>query len=382
MYNRGFTYFLFTLFIIGATPIGGISQAQAQAAEKVSVAFNSFSPYANWYIVKERNLANGIDLDIQVIEGIPEKNAAISSGQLTCMNNTVDTIMLARAGGVPIKLMAFTNLSYGLDKIVVSEEIKSVRDFKGKTYAADYGFLNHMWMLLTLRREGMGLEDATLVQMIPQDGAAAFASGGVDIDINFDPFAATSLTRQGSHVFKTSLTDRTWERGLIGDAIACNEQWLADKPEVAEELFRAWFEATNWWKENPEEGNEIVAKGLGWTVPDVKMAQHGSIQLNLSQNLGAFGLPGGKPLCESIPEGAPIAPKSIGWGLLFDGRDCVAGYAGPTWDLFNELYMEAGVVHNKVESGEGIDTSVIAKLGEKNYAEKYNSNKWIGRLGL
>jgi ABC-type nitrate/sulfonate/bicarbonate transport system substrate-binding protein len=352
------------------------------AVEKVSVAFNSFSPYANWYIVKERNLANDIDLDIQVIEGIPEKNAAISSGQLTCMNNTVDTIMLARAGGVPIKLMAFTNLSYGLDKIVASESVKSVRDFKGKTYAADYGFLNHMWMLLTLRREGMGLEDATLVSMIPQDSAAAFASGGVDIDINFDPFAATSLTRKGSHVFKTSLTDRTWERGLIGDAIACNEKWLAEKPAVAEELFRAWFEATNWWKENPEAGNEIVAKALGWTIPDVKMAQYGSVQLNLSQNLGAFGLPGGKPLCESLPEGAPVAPKSIGWGLLFDGRDCAAGYAGPTWDLFNEIYIEAGVAHDKVDSSEGFDTSIVEKLGTKNYTEKYGSNKWIGRVGL
>jgi NitT/TauT family transport system substrate-binding protein len=365
---------------VGASWIG--ISFQAAAAEKVTVAFNSFSPYGPWYIVKERKLAKDIDLDVKIIEGIPEKNAAISSGQLHCMNNTVDTIMLARAGDVPIKLVAFSNMSYGLDKMVVSKDIKTVRDFKGKTYAADYGFLNHMWMLLTLRREGMGLRDAKLVQMIPQDSAAAFASGGVDIDINFDPFAEISLKRKGSYVFKSSLTDRTWERGLIGDAIACNEKWLADKPAVAKELFRAWFEATHWWNENPDAGNEIVAKGLGWSVPDVKLAQHGAIQLNLSQNLGAFGLPGGKPLCESIPEGAPVAPKSVGWGLLFDGRDCVAGYAGPTWDLFNEIYREAKVAKKKVKSSVGMDTSIIAKLGAENYAEKYNSNKWVGRVGL
>jgi NitT/TauT family transport system substrate-binding protein len=377
---RGSIYFLFTLSLVGANWIG--IPFQAAAAEKVTVAFNSFSPYGPWYIVKERKLAKDIDLDVKIIEGIPEKNAAISSGQLHCMNNTVDTIMLARAGDVPIKLVAFSNMSYGLDKMVVSKDIKTVRDFKGKTYAADYGFLNHMWMLLTLRREGMGLRDAKLVQMIPQDSAAAFASGGVDIDINFDPFAETSLKRKGSYVFKSSLTDRTWERGLIGDAIACNEKWLADKPAVAKELFRAWFEATHWWNENPDAGNEIVAKGLGWSVPDVKLAQHGAIQLNLSQNLGAFGLPGGKPLCESIPEGAPVAPKSVGWGLLFDGRDCVAGYAGPTWDLFNEIYREARVAKKKVKSSVGMDSSIIAKLGAENYAQKYSSNKWVGRVGL
>lgn len=377
---RGFSNFIVMLLATGAASLGVIPHAAA--AEKVTVAFNSFSPYGAWYIVKERNLAKDIELDIQVIDGIPEKNAAISSGQLTCMNNTVDTIMLARAGGVPIKLVAFSNMSYGLDKMVATKEIKKVRDFKGKKFGADYGFLNHMWMLLTLRREGMGLKDVKLVPMIAQDSAAAFASGGIDIDVNFDPFAATSLKRKGSHVFKSSLTDRTWERGLIGDAIACNEKWLTEKPAVAKEAFRAYFEATHWWNENPDAGNEIVAKGFGWTLPEVKLAQYGSIQLNLSQNLGAFGLPGGKPLCESLPEGAPRAPKSIGWGLLFDGRDCVAGYAGPTWDLFNEIYIEAGVVRNKVKSSDGIDPGIVKTLGAEGYVEKYPSNKWVGRTGL
>jgi hypothetical protein len=238
-----------------------------------------------------------------------------------------------------------------------------------------------MWMLLTLRREGMGLRDIKLVPMVAQDSAAAFVNGGIDIDVNFDPFAANSLTRKGSHVLKTSLTDRTWERGLIGDGIACNEKWLKEKPEVAKELLRAWFEATDWWKENPEAGNEIIAKGMRLPVSDNKHNQHGAIQLNLSQNLGAFGLPGGKPLCESLPDGIPAAPKSVGWGLLFDGRDCVAGYAGPTWDLFNEIYVEARVTKKKVKSSAGFDTSIVSKLGAEGYVEKYKSNKWIGRLG-
>jgi NitT/TauT family transport system substrate-binding protein len=364
----------------GATAIGW--PLQAVAAEKVSVAIISFSPYGTWYIMKERNLARDIDLDIKVIEGIPEKNAAISVGQIQCMNNTVDTIMLARAGGVPLKLVAFSNMSYGLDKMIVTKNIKSVGDFKGKKFGADYGFLNHMWMLLTLRREGMKFKDVKLVPMLPQESAAAFVSGGIDIDVNYDPFAATSLKRKDSYVLKSSLTDHTWERGLIGDGIACNEKWLREKPEVAKELFRAWFEATDWWNENPQEGDDIIAKGLGWPVSDVKLNEYGAVQLNLSQNLGAFGLPGGKPLCESIPEGAPVAPKSAGWGNLFDGRECIAGYAGPTWDLFNDIYVEAGVAKKKVKSSAGIDSSIVGKLGAEGFLEKYKSNKWIGRIGL
>lgn len=353
----------------------------ALAAEKVSVAIISFSPYAAWYIAKEKGFYKDLDIDIKIIEGLSEKNAALASGQVQCINNTVDTLVLARAGDLPIKVVAYSNMSYGLDKMVVTEGINSVKDFKGKKYGADYGFLNHMWMLMTLRREGMSFTDATQVSMLPQESAAAFASGGLDIDVNYDPFVAQSQKLAGAKVLKTSLTDRTWERGLISDGIGCNEKWLKEKPAVAKELLRGWFEAINWWKENPEEGDAIIAKGLGWPVSDVKLNQHGAIQLNLSQNLGAFGV-GGKPLCESLPEGAPKAPDGKGWGEVFGGPDCVAGYGPATWDMFSAVYTEAGVAQKKVSASEGLDPSILKSLDADGFTEKYNSNKWIGRLGL
>ncbi len=369
---------------IGA--LGGIALALiatgASAAEKVSVAIISFSPYAPWYIVKEKGLAKDIDLDVKIIEGITEKNAAITSGQIQCMNNTLDSMVLARSGDLPIKVVAFSNMSYGLDKMVVTKDINSVADFKGKKYGADYGFLNHMWMLLTLKRAGIDQKSLEHVVALPQETAAAFASGGIDIDVNYDPFAAQSLKREGSKVLTTSLSDRTWERGLISDAIACNEGWLKEKPAVAKELFRAWFEAVNWWKENPAEGNAIVAKGLSWPDADVRLTQYGAIMLNINQNMGAFGVEGGKALCESMPAEAPKAPADAkGWGSLFGGADCAAGYAAPTWNLFNDVYVEAGVAKKKAEASVGLDPSIIAGLAKDGLVEKYSSNKWIGRLG-
>ena len=129
--------------------------AQAQAKEPVSVAIISFSPYSAWYIVKEKNLAPTIDLDVKIIEGITEKNAAITSGQVQCMNNTLDSMVAGRSGDLPVKVVAFSNMSYGLDKMIVAEGINNIEDFKGKSFGADFGFLNHMWMLLTLQRAGI-----------------------------------------------------------------------------------------------------------------------------------------------------------------------------------------------------------------------------------
>ena len=358
----------------------------ALAKEKVTIAIISFSPYAPWYIVQEKGLAKDIEIDVQIIDDINAKNAGLTTGTLQCMLNTLDTVVVARSAGLPIKHVAIPAMSYGLDEMVVTKEITSVNDFPGKIFGADYGFLNHMWMLLNLKKAGIGFGEVKHAVMLPWDSAAAFVSGGLDIDVNYIPFSKQSLELPGSHVLKTSLSDRTWERGLISESMACNEDWLAAKPDVAKEIVRAWFEAVYWWKENPEEGNAIVAKALDWPVADVKLTQYGAIMLNLDQNLGAFGIGSGKPVCASLPDGAEareVPTGSSGWGkLLFDGApDCVPGYVYPTWDVFGSIYKEAGVIDTAASTDVGIDTSILRALNDDGHTNTYNSNQWIGRLG-
>ena len=373
---------------VAAAVIAGVLGLQPQpsgAAEQVDIAIISFSPYAPWYIVQERGLARDIDLNVRIIEDITAKNAALTTGSIQCMLNTLDSVVVARGSGVPVKVIAIPAMSYGLDEMIVDSAIQSVEDFPGKSYGADYAFLNHMWMLLTLKKAGIAFDALDHKIMLPQDSAAAFVSGQLDIDVNYKPFSSQSASRDGAHILKTSLSDRTWERGLISESISCNEDWLAEKPDVAKELLRAWFEAVDWWKSNPDEGNDMIAKGLDWPVPDVRETQYGAVMLNLDQNLGAFGVGDGKPVCQSLPEGAPEPETGAsGWGdMLFGGQpDCAPGYLADTWDLFGEVYMEAGVIDSFASSEDGVDLSILEALDNDGASETYSSNAWIGRVGL
>lgn len=363
----------------------GLAAPSPAQAEEIDIAIISFSPYAVWYIIQEKGMAKGIDFNVRVIEDITAKYAAVTSGNVPCMLITLDSVVVARANGVPVKVIAIPAMSYGLDEMVADASITSVDQFPGKSYGADYAFLNHMWMLLTLKEAGIPFDALSHKIMLPQDSAAAFVSGGLDIDVNYKPFSTQSLTREGAHVLKTSLTDRTWERGLISESLACNETWLKDNPDTAKEMLRAWFEAVDWWKKNPDEGNAIIAKGLDWPVADVREVQYGAIMLSLDQNLGAYGIGGGKPLCASLPDDAPkVPPRAKGWGaLLFGGKpDCETGYLSATWDLFGNVYKEAGVSENTVPASDGLDTSILEALVADGVDKTYTSNAWIGRVGL
>jgi NitT/TauT family transport system substrate-binding protein len=354
----------------------------ARAAEKVTISIISVSVYGAWYIAKEKGFAKDIEIDVKIIEDSTARNAGLSSGDIQCMMTTLDSTLVTASAGIPVRHVAVPLMSYGLDQMIAAEDIRSDADLRGKSFAADYGFLNHMWMLLTLKRAGIPFDEATHKVLLPQDATAAFLSGQLDVDVSFIPFSTQSLGREGSHVLKSTLTDRTWERGLVSDSIACNTDWLRDNPDIAKELIRAWFEAVDWWKENPQAGHEIVAAGLDWPVADVIATQAGTIMLNLNQNMGALGLPGGRPVCASLPEGVPEPPPNAsGWGrLVGDKADCEAGYLADTWRLFGEVYKEAGVIDEALAPEEGIDPAIVAALAAEGFADKYASNRWEGRV--
>lgn len=369
--------------LVAAIGLSGASQTHAQ--ESVNIAIISFSPYSAWFIAQENGYLEGIDLNVLIIEDITAKNAGLTSGHVQCMMNTLDSLVVARSSGVPLKVVALPDMSYGLDEMVVRSDIQSVNDFPGKTYGADFAFLNHMWMLLTLENAGLPYDAAQHRIMLPQDSAAAFTSGGLDIDVNYKPFSSQSLQREGAHLLKSSLTDRTWERGLISDALACNENWLAEKPDTAKKLLLGWFQAVDWWKKNPAEGNAIVANGLGWTDADVRLNQSGALMLNLSQNLGAFTTDSGEAACNSLPENAPKPPSEPSeWGRkLFGGKpDCENGYLADTWDLFNRVYIDAGVLETPALASDAIDVSILKALEADGFLGTLTSNDWIGRIGL
>jgi len=353
----------------------------SQAKEKFTVTFLSVSVYGPWFIVKEKEMAKDIDVDIKIIEDITARNAGLSTGKIDCMMTTMDSTVVTVSSGVPVRHIAVPLMSYGLDEMIVDESINSDKDLAGKSYGADYGFLNHMWMLLTLKRAGIPLDGATHKIMLPQDSSAAFTSGQLDVDVNFIPFSTMDLERPGSKLLKSSFTDNTWERGLISDSIACNESFLDNKTDVAREVTRAWFEAVEWWKHNPAEGNAIIAKGLDWPESDVRLTQAGAMMLNIDQNLGAIGNKG-TPFCASIPAEAPQpTSSSSGWGsLVGSNKDCEAGYLPSTWKLFGDVYKEADVIDSITPASEGIDNSILNWLSDQGHTKSYASNLWIGRL--
>jgi NitT/TauT family transport system substrate-binding protein len=244
--------------------------ASADAPQTVKISLFSWPGYAFWFIAKEKNLVPELNLEIAIIEDPYESFAQMAAGQLDVTSSTVEYGPIAAEKGVPVKLVTYTNPSYGTDKIILGPGINSATDLKGKEVAVLEGGLTQIFMGIWLEENGVKFDEVKYTNLIMDDAVAAMVSGKVAAGEFWEPFGGKVLTSlPGSKVAATSKDPYFKKTALLGDGMYMSGAFLENKPELAKLTLKAYFLAVKYWKENPAEANAIMAKGLKFPVEDV-----------------------------------------------------------------------------------------------------------------
>jgi NitT/TauT family transport system substrate-binding protein len=248
-----------------------LSVSVAADVPTVRVSLFSWPGYGFWYIAKEKNLAPGINLDIQIIEDPYESFGQMTAGRIDISSSTSEYGPIAADADNGIKLVACTNPSTGTDKIILAPSMNSAEDLKGKSVAVLEGGLTQIFMALWLEKNGVKFDEVNYVNVIMDDAVAAMVSGKVAAAEFWEPFGGTVLEAlKGSKVMATSAEEEWLSTGLLGDAIYMSDAFIEKKPEVAKLAMKAYWDAVAWWRENPAEGNKIIAEAIKFDVKDVE----------------------------------------------------------------------------------------------------------------
>jgi NitT/TauT family transport system substrate-binding protein len=252
-----------------ALVLGG-SNLLAEEKNKVRVALFSWPGYGFWFIAKEKNLAPTIEWDIQIIEDPYESFAQMSAGRLDISSSTSEYGPIAADAKTGIKLVAYTNPSTGTDKIILAPGFEKAEDLKGKSVAVLEGGLTQIFMAMWLEKNGVAFDAVKYLNLIMDDAVAAMVSGTVAAGEFWEPFGGKVLSSlAGSQVVASTAEEEWLKTGLMGDSMYMADAFLQNQPEVAKAAMQGYWAAVDWWRENPEEGNKIIAEAIGFTVPEV-----------------------------------------------------------------------------------------------------------------
>lgn len=239
--------------------------------QTIKVAVQPWVGNGPFWIAEEKGIdeKHGIKIETVSFEQDSDMNAAFASDKVDVANLATHTTIRMKANqDLDMKAIIFMDESHDADAILAAKDIKSVKDLKGQKIAFEEGATSELLLQQALSEEGMTLDDVETVFMPAPQAGLSIISGDVKTAVTYAPYIKEVLDKkkdEGVHLLYTGDDSP----GLISDIVVAKTKFFEDNPEAKEKLRAVWDEALQYWRDNEEEGNEIVGKGSGITADEL-----------------------------------------------------------------------------------------------------------------
>lgn len=246
----------------------GLGIQAAPAAEPIRIGYPTWVDFGPIYLAAEKGFfkAQGVDVEIQVIEDTKLGMAALAAKRIDAYGATPNTVLLYVKPETRFQMVMVVDDSVGGDGVVAKKEIKSIAELKGKRVAFMEGSIAQFYLSYLLKREGLSEKDVTGLNMTTGDAGAAFVAGRVDAAVVWEPWLSKGKSAAHGHL----LVDSKATPGIIVDTLAFRDDVVKSRGDDVRKVIRGVNQAVAFWKANPKEGVEIMAKGLGGWLKDPK----------------------------------------------------------------------------------------------------------------
>jgi NitT/TauT family transport system substrate-binding protein len=159
--------------------------------------------------------------------------------------------------GLPLVMLGGVHV--GCWQVFATGDIKSLRDFKGKTVSViSPTFTDGIFMAMTLNDVGLDMnKDVNVVNYPPSENARILSSGEVDAVVAFPPISKDLRVKGIGKVVLNSLTDPPWSNYYCCTAVA-NREWMAKHPVAAKRALRALVKGADVVAKDPDQSARFM----------------------------------------------------------------------------------------------------------------------------
>lgn len=225
--------------------------------QTLAIDFATYNPLS--LVIKDQGWLEDAGLDVTWVQsaGSNKANEALRAGAIEVGSTAGSAALLARSNGSPIQVIdLFSQPEWAALVTVDGTGISSVADLKGTQVAATKGTDPYFFLLQSLEAEGLQPSDITVQNLQHADGWAALQNGSVQAWAGLDPIMA-GAEEQGASLFYRNVDFNSY--GFLN----ATEDFIQNKPEVAQAVVDAYEHARQWAEENPEETAQILADVAG-----------------------------------------------------------------------------------------------------------------------
>lgn len=167
--------------------------------------------------------------------------------------------MKSKQEGIGLKAVALGHRDGNV--VIVSNDINTAADLKGKTFAIPHRQSSHNILLNeTLATAGLTVDDVNVTELAPTEMPSALASGQIDGYCVAEPFGAMGVSLGAGKVLYSS--EELWPDSLCC-GLVLTDKFIYERPEQAKEFVQSYKAAGN--NLDKEKAKEVAKKYLSQT---------------------------------------------------------------------------------------------------------------------
>jgi NitT/TauT family transport system substrate-binding protein len=179
-----------------------------------------------------------------------------------------------------VQVIFVTDQSDGGDALLVTGDIQTVADLRGKRLGTNLGGFGELFVTTVLQEHGLTFSDVQWVNVDAAEVPEQLRSGALEAAHTWEPYV-TEAERAGA---RTLFSSRDTP-GLILDVMAFQGATLRARPVEVRGFVMAWFRAVDFWLANPAEGNALIAQALALPVDSISLQGVELMTLSANQAL-------------------------------------------------------------------------------------------------
>lgn len=207
----------------------------------------------------ELETGDGIKVELVKYGSWPELLDALNTGRVDGASVLIELAMKSKQEGIGLKAVALGHRDGNV--VIVSNDINTASDLKGKTFAIPHRQSSHNILLNeTLATAGLTVDDVNVTELAPTEMPSALASGQIDGYCVAEPFGAMCVSLGAGKVLYSS--EELWPDSLCC-GLVLTDKFIEERPEQAKEFVQSYKAAGN--NLDKEKAKEVAKKYLSQT---------------------------------------------------------------------------------------------------------------------
>jgi len=271
---------------------------QNARADTLTVAYFQEWPTPNQFAQTQKIYDKALNMDIKWVafDAGTAMSAAMASGDVQIsFSQGIPPFVVATSAGQDIQIVDIAVSYSENDNCVVRADLEidkdNVKELEGKQVGVPIGTAAHYGFLKQMQHFGVNTSTMKIVDMAPADGAAAFATGNLDMVCGW----GGALRRMKEH---GNVLMNGAEKEALGiqvfDATTVSTQWAQENAEVLEQFLKITAQMNaQYASQNSDKMLTEIAKAAGMKIKDTKDTLNGFSFPDINEQLSHKWLGGG-----------------------------------------------------------------------------------------